>query len=169
MVQRRVAEPCWPGSLRILGLRNHSGNLAADNWPYPRGWVSAVSTRLANSLREMRRRHRQTVILREACLAGKTRAESSVRNSARDFVNGSSRRSEMAAFDGSNTDRNGRISRRFFLGHISSPAFQTGTTDRIASCGATGMTDNDDECLARRALREGLRRGAGRILPVQLN
>lgn len=44
---------------------------------------------------------------------------------------------------------------------VFSPAFQTGMTDRIVSCGATGMTDNDDEYLATRAVREGLRRDFG--------
>jgi hypothetical protein len=38
------------------------------------------------------------------------------------------------------------------------PAFQTRPTARIISCGATGVTDNDDEYLATRAVREGLRR-----------
>lgn len=41
------------------------------------------------------------------------------------------------------------------------PVFQTGTTTRIVSCEATVMTDNDDECLTTRALREGLRREIG--------
>lgn len=39
------------------------------------------------------------------------------------------------------------------------PAFQTGTTARIVSCRTTGVTDNEDEYLATRAMREGLRRG----------
>jgi hypothetical protein len=48
--------------------------------------------------------------------------------------------------------------RELASGHLLLPVFQTGTTARIVSCGGTGTTDNDDEYLATRAVREGLRR-----------